>query len=116
MNVAEHKPVPPPPAQAADNPWKQRIMLGIVVVLLPTSLYFIYRHFQGPSAVIDTMPNRPMLKSEGKEFYDKDTRVRFTQPPRWAMQLRSTESPDDPRGDRMIVKFKRLIPNQPTAS
>lgn len=92
------------------------MLLGMVVVLLPTSLYFIYRHFRGPSAVIETMPNRPMLKSEGKEFHDKDTRVRFTQPPRWAMQLRSTEAPDDHRGDRMIVKFKRLLPNQPTAS
>ena len=188
MNVAEHKPAPLAPAPAADSPWKQRVRLGIIVLLLPTSLYFIYRHFQGPSAVIETMPNRPMLKSEGKEFYDRDTRVRFTPPPRWSMQLRSTEMPDDDpttpadergrgfwwlfaalglvvgtsscvllfvkskrsftpelicvalvatavvgycvvqglaaatpaaavdRGDRMIVKFKRLLPNQPAAS
>lgn len=116
MNVVEHKPASPPPAPAEDNPWRQRIKLAVVVLLLPMSLYFIYRHFQGPSAAIETMPNRPMLKSEGKEFHDRDTRIRFTQPPRWSMQLRSAEAPDDHRGDRMIVKFKRLLPHKPTAS
>ncbi|MCI0684980.1 MAG: hypothetical protein L0Y71_23025 [Gemmataceae bacterium] len=115
MNVIQHKPAPAP-ASPADNPWKQRILLGVVVVLLPTSLYFIYRHFQGPSATLETMPNRPLLKREGKDFHDKHTRVRFTPPPRWSMQLRSTEAPNDHRGDRMIVKFKRILPNQPTAS
>jgi hypothetical protein len=114
MNTIEHK--PPRPVPTVPNPWKQRVMLGMVAVLLPTSLFFIYRHFQGPSALIETVPNRPMLKSEGKEFHDKDTRVRFTTPPRWSMQLRSGEAPDDRRSERMIVKFKRLLPNQPSAS
>ena len=68
-----HRTQTPRPVPTMPNPWKQRVMLRMVAVLLPTSLFFIYRHFQGPSALIETVPNRPMLKSEGKSF---TTRIR----------------------------------------
>jgi hypothetical protein len=53
---------------------------------------------------------RPLLELEGPDFIDKQVGVTFTPPSGWAMQERSTESPTAHQAERMVVKFKRLVP------
>jgi hypothetical protein len=105
----------PADADAANNPWRQRALLAVALVLLAGSWYFIWAHFRTPSVTVETMEKRPLLKRETREFHDTDVGIRLMPPPRWSMQARTTEAPDVHRGDRLLVKFKRLLPNAPAA-
>jgi hypothetical protein len=58
---------------------------------------------------------RPMLEQDGPDFVDHQIGVTFTPPAGWAMQERSTESPTTHKAERMVVKFKRLIPGPKAA-
>ena len=89
----------------------QRLLLLVAVVLLVPSIYFIWRHFNAPGIYYETGTKRPLLKSEGVDFHDADVGIRFTPPPKWSMQARSFDSPANHRADRLLVKFKRVLPN-----
>jgi len=94
---------------------RQRWLLAGALALLLTSLYFIWTHFQTHGIAYDTGDKRPLLKSEGADFHDAQTGVRFTPPPKWSMQARSYQAPDHKPKDRLIVKFKRTLPNTSAA-
>jgi hypothetical protein len=65
----------------------------------------------------EPVPGRPLLESHGDIytdhqdlFTDRQVGLQFTAPANWSMQARSTESPHEHKPDRMVVKYKRLIP------
>lgn len=58
---------------------------------------------------------RPLLGEAGKVFTDVQVGVQFSPPADWAMQARSTESPTNHRPERMLVKYKRLVPGAQVA-
>jgi hypothetical protein len=102
-------------ADVAENPNRQRLILVAVVITLAVSWYFIWRHFQSSGMTIETVENRPLLKQTEREFRDTDIGFRFTPPPRWSRQAHSTEAEKAHSNDRLLVKFKRLLPNAPAA-
>lgn len=106
----------PPRRDAAAVPRPQWWLFALALALLLPSLYFIWSYFKSSGIVVETVANRPLLKNDAKEFRDSEVGIRFSAPPRWGMQLRSTDAPDDddPK-DRMLVKYKRLLPNSPAA-
>lgn len=104
-----------PDAVAGSTTRKQRLLVAGSLLLLLPSLFFIWRHFQSYGIAYETGEKRPLLKSEGADFHDAQTGIRFTPPPKWSMQARSYEAPDVQRKDRLVVKFKRVLPNAPAA-
>jgi len=98
------------PAAAKRDPRTQRWLLAGALVLLATSSYFIWRHFYRPGISYQTTEKRPLLVSDQKEFHDAQLGLRFTPPPKWSMQLQTTEATGDHRPDRMVVKYKRVLP------
>jgi hypothetical protein len=84
------------------------------LAVLAGALYFIWQHFQTSGIVIETREGRPLLKSNPAEFRDAEVGIRFKPPAKWSMQLVSKEAPEH-SSDRMVVKYKRLLPNAPAA-
>lgn len=105
---------PNPPTLASDRPGRQRVLLVVTLALFVPSIYLFWRHFQAPSVKVETVPNAPLLKHEGA-FRDDEVGLRFTPPPQWANQLRTTQAPGLHPADRILVKYKRVLPNQAAA-
>lgn len=86
------------------------MVAGIVLtaVLVSASLLALYA-FTPDIPVATYTEGRPLLDSDGGEFFDEQLGLRFTPPPGWFMQVRSTESPTTHKSDRTLVKFKRLV-------
>src|SRR5215510_12417331 len=81
------------PAAAPRNSRVQLLLLGVALVLLTASLYFIWRHFYPAGISYQTTEKRPLLVNDRKEFHDAQLGLRFTPPPKWSMQLQTTEAP-----------------------
>jgi hypothetical protein len=58
----------------------------------------------------EAVPGEPLWKHDEDLFTDRQIGLQFTPPGNWSMQARSLESPREHRPERMVVKFKRLIP------
>jgi hypothetical protein len=91
------------------------VLGGVAVVLVAFALYRLWGYFRGPSIPDLTAADRPMLKSDGPEFRDTQVGLRFTAPKRWSMQARTTEAPQAHERDRVLVKYKRILPDLPAA-
>lgn len=102
-------------AHDARNPRVQYVLLVAALVLMATSSYFIWWHFYPAGVSYRTTEKRPLLGDDSKEFHDAQVGLRFTPPPKWSMQLQSTDAPGDHRPDRMIVKYKRVLPKKSAA-
>jgi len=105
-------PTATPQAPKTADPRQQRILLAVALVLLVPSLYFIWRHFRTHGVEYETVAGRPLLKNESNRFHDQDSGIRFRAPTNWSLQLRTTEAPDAEGKERLIVKYKRLLPKQ----
>jgi len=89
-----------PPSRAAAG-W---IALAVLVAAALAALFALT-----PDVPVATYTEgRPLLDSDGAEFLDQQLGLRFTPPPGWFMQVRSTESPTTHKADRTLVKYKRL--------
>lgn len=87
------------------------VVLCSVFAILSLATYWAFRrHAERPMAIA----GRPLLASD-PVFVDEQLGWRFTPPSDWAMQARSVDSPDNPRPERMIVKYKQFVPGQPAA-
>jgi hypothetical protein len=78
-----------------------------VALLLSGGLLALFA-FTPDAPVATNAEGRPLLASDGAEFYDAQLGLRFTPPPGWFMQVRSTETPTAHRADRTLVKYKRF--------
>jgi hypothetical protein len=58
----------------------------------------------------EAIEGRPLLHHEGELFTDRQAGIQFAPPAYWSLQARSTVAPRDRKPERMLVKFKRLIP------
>jgi hypothetical protein len=56
------------------------------------------------------IPGRPLLQNDEENFTDRQVGIQFTPPGNWSMQARATETGTDKSLERMVVKYKRLIP------
>ncbi len=91
------------------------VLAGIAAALFAFAAYTLWSYFRSPSIADWTAADRPMLKSDGPEFHDTQVGLRFTAPKRWSMQARTTEAPQAHERDRVLVKYKRILPNLPAA-
>jgi hypothetical protein len=55
-------------------------------------------------------PGRPLLQNDEELFTDQQVGLQFAPPKFWSLQARSLDSPQEHRSERMVVKYKRLIP------
>jgi hypothetical protein len=106
-----------PETAPPESPQRQKVLLGLALAIFALAGVVLWLNSRGPSADIETEALRPLLKNDGKEFYDAQVGLRFSPPPNWGMQGRSTDAPGDNPGeeDRLLVKFKRLIPGRHAA-
>jgi hypothetical protein len=91
------------------TPRPQWALLGLALCIFALAGFLLLRN-RAPSATVETVEKRPLLKRDTKDFQDAQVGVRFTPPPKWSLQARSTEDSNTAIKDRLLVKFKRLIP------
>jgi hypothetical protein len=60
-------------------------------------------------------PGRPLLQNDDELFTDQQVGLQFEPPKLWSLQARSLDPPHEHRSERMIVKYKRLIPGMQVA-
>lgn len=89
----------------------RRVLVGTAVAAVAVAvglgaLFALTPNVRRPQAV----PGEPLLKQDEDLFTDRQVGLQFTPPGNWSMQARSLESPREHRPERMLVKFKRLIP------
>jgi hypothetical protein len=53
---------------------------------------------------------RPLLESDGPVFSDAELGLRFTYPPGWALQARAAQNHGAHSAERLLVKYKRVVP------
>jgi hypothetical protein len=97
------------------NP-RRRVLVGTatVAVLIAAGLGALFA-FTPRVRLPEPLPGRPLLQQDEQLFTDRQVGVQFTPPMYWSMQTRSTESPNEHRSERVIVKYKRLIPGYQVA-
>jgi hypothetical protein len=88
----------------------RRVLAGVIVIAIALAiglgaLYAFTPDVEKPGII----EGRPMLAPGDEPFYDRQVGLRFTPPPGWSMQARSAEAPDEPKRERMLVKYKRLV-------
>ena len=88
---------------------RTRSMLTMAAALIATALLAIYA-LTPNVPIYRAIEGRPLLEQNGPVFVDAQLGLRFTPPAGWAMQARSTEAPGEHRPERMVVKYKRLVP------
>jgi hypothetical protein len=94
---------------------RNQVLLGAALAIFLLAGLVFWWNTRGPSVQYETQALRPLLKHDAKEFHDPQVGLRFTPPTSWSMQGRTTEAPDVDVDERMLVKFKRLIPGRPAA-
>ena len=102
-----------PAAPAA--PPRQRLLLALALAIFAVAALVLWFNQRRPAAVVEAEGQRPLLRNDAQEFHDEQVGVRFTPPPNWSMQGRTTEAPNVRVAERSLVKFKRLIPGQAPA-
>lgn len=100
----------PPRARTVSTPVVVVVLVAAVGFFAGVSWWLHHRRLETPRAV----EGKPLLES-APTFVDQQLNWQFTPPTGWAMQARSLEVPNNPRPERMIVKYKQFIPGQPPA-
>jgi hypothetical protein len=89
---------------------RKRVLAGTAAAALVASglgaLFAFTPSLRPPSAT----PGRPLLQNDDELFTDQQIGLQFAPPKLWSLQARSLDSPHEHRSERMIVKYKRLIP------
>jgi hypothetical protein len=92
---------------------RQKLLLATAVGILIVAALLFWWNSGGPSARHEVEAQRPLLKKDvGSQFHDTQVNMRFTPPPSWSMQGRTTAAPDVQVKERLLVKFKRMLPGQ----
>jgi hypothetical protein len=98
----------------------RRVLIGTAAAALAAAaglgaLFALTPRVRPPAAV----PGEPLLRQNDSEepdlFTDRQVGVQFVPPGGWSMQARTTESPREHKPERMVVKYKRLIPGHQVA-
>ena len=69
----------------------------------------------GRAKKIRIVEDVPLLQSDGRQFNDESIGLRLTAPENWAMQAVATGSAPSTRAERLVVKYKRVLPGVPAA-
>ena len=92
---------------------RQKTLLATGLVILGLAALLFYVNRRGPAATFEVEAQRPLLKSgDAKEFHDTQVNLRFTPPASWSMQGRTMQAPNVEVKERLLVKFKRMLPGQ----
>jgi hypothetical protein len=92
---------------------RQKLLLATAAGILMVAALLFWWNRRGPSATVEVEAKRPLLKKDvGSEFHDTQVNLRFTPPPTWSMQGRTTSAPNVQVKERLLVKFKRMLPGQ----
>lgn len=92
---------------------RQKLLLAAAIVVLLLAALLLWWNRRGPSARFEVEPELPLLKKDaGSEFHDTQVNVRLTPPPAWSLQGRTTAAPNVQVEERLLVKFKRMLPGQ----
>jgi hypothetical protein len=92
---------------------RQQLLLATAVIFIVFAALLLWWNRRGPSARFEVEAERPLLKKDaGGEFHDTQVNVRLTPPPAWSLQGRTTAAPNVQVKERLLVKFKRMLPGQ----
>ena len=84
---------------------------AIIVAISLVALFAFTPRVKRPGYI----EGRPLLESESRLFTDPQINLQFSPPVDWAMQERTTQSPTKHRAERMLVKYKQVLPAKPVA-
>jgi hypothetical protein len=94
----------------------RRVLIGVAAaaaaVAVGLGALFAFTPRWAPPAPV---PGRPLLQDDVDLFTDRQVGLQFVPPGGWSMQARTTESPHEHKPERMVVKFKRLMPGHEVA-
>jgi hypothetical protein len=95
---------------------RRRVLIGMtaVAIVVAAGLGALFA-FTPRVRLPEPIPGRPLLQQDEQLFTDRQVGAQFTPPMYWSMQTRSTESPREHKSERVIVKYKRLIPGYQVA-
>ena len=98
--------------QTSIDAGRQKLLLSAALAILAVAALLFWLNRRGPAATFEVEAQRPLLKSDVKEFHDTQVNLRFTPPPTWSMQGRTMQAPNVEVKERLLVKFKRMLPGQ----
>jgi hypothetical protein len=89
----------------------KRALIGttVVAILVAAGLGVLFAFTPRPR-LSEPIAGLPLLQQDEKLFTDRQAGIQFTPPMYWSMQVRSTEAPNAHKSERLVVKYKRLIP------
>jgi hypothetical protein len=96
--------------QSFKQRWSALAAATVIGVGLAIAVSYWPQHYESPFA-----KGQSLLGKAAESFTDSQTDLQFKPPPGWSMQGRTWATPEQLLTPRMIVKYKRLIPNVPVA-